>query len=683
MSKQEHTPEILAPAGSREQLEAAVKSGADAVYFGASDFNARRNAENFSDADFLDAVRYCKIRGVKAYITLNTLITDPETEKLLRTLRLIAESGADAVIVQDLAVAALVKTHVPSLALHASTQMAVHNAAGALLLEKYGFSRIVLARELSMREIKAICDSVNAQIEVFVHGAHCMSVSGLCYLSSVFGGRSGNRGLCAQPCRLGFRNDLRAYTLSLKDLSLIPHLRPLADAGVCSFKIEGRMKRPEYVGAAVAACRDQLAGKTPDLETLKSVFSRSGFTDGYFTENVNGEMFGFRSKEDVVSAAQVLPTLRNLYKEEPKRVALHMRFLAKRGVPAALTLRDGENEITVFGETPQEAKTVPLTPERAGSALTKLGGTPYFCKDVASEIDAGLMLPNSALNALRREALEKLGEKRGGSAHPFKEGRSPAPALRPAPPAPRLRLRFQNIRQLFDRPEAEKIILDLFEILRFPEKAAAVLPKLTAELPVLIYPGEEAKTAEALQKIKAMGIREVLCENIGSIKLVSDAGLTPLGGMHLNILNATALAEYEKLGLSDNTLSFEMNFGDMKNCAAGGKTGYIAYGHLPLMRLRACPNRDESGCGNCEGRAEITDRRGDQFTLLCSRRRFSTLYNPIPLCATGFPPPKTDFATLYFTYEEKDACEKITADFLAGKKPDFPVTAGLYNKKLL
>ena len=261
--------EILAPVGGHEQLLAAVRCGADAVYLGTKGFNARRNAENFEADSLREAVSYCHARGVKLYVTVNTLITDAEKELLEDEARMIAASGADAVIIQDMAVFRLFRDRCPTIKRHASTQTAVHNCDGAKLLRDIGYDRIVLARELSMAEMEKIINESGIEAEAFVHGAHCMSLSGACYLSAMLGGRSGNRGLCAQPCRLDFRIGDADHALSLKDMSYIDHIRELADIGVASFKIEGRMKRPEYVAAAVTACVNALAGKEYDKETLQ------------------------------------------------------------------------------------------------------------------------------------------------------------------------------------------------------------------------------------------------------------------------------------------------------------------------------------------------------------------------------------------------------------------------------
>ena len=409
--------EILAPVGGPEQLLAAVRCGADAVYFGLQGFNARRNAENFGGDDLRERIEYCHERGVRVHITVNTLVMDSELEDMRKTVDAACGAGADALIVQDLAVAAYARERWPQTELHASTQMAVHNAEGVRLAESLGFKRIVLARELSLSEIRDIYEKTGADLEVFVHGAHCMSVSGLCYLSSVIGGRSGNRGLCAQPCRLDCRLCGRDHALSLKDLSYVQHIAELADAGVKSLKIEGRMKRAEYVAAAVTACRDAMEGRTPDMETLKAVFSRSGFTDGYLTGDRGPSMFGYRTKDDVVAAEGVLEGLAKLYEKEPQTIPVDMLLYVQEGEPSQLSVscsesRAGELTATVLGPEPQTAKNLPITEGFARRSLAKTGGTPYRLNDLTLCAGEGLMLPSSALNDLRRRALEELKKER-------------------------------------------------------------------------------------------------------------------------------------------------------------------------------------------------------------------------------------------------------------------------------
>ena len=338
--------EILAPAGNMDSLIAGVRCGADAVYLGGKELSARRNAANFTDEELEEAVRYCHARGVKVYLTLNTLASDSEMNIALGIIERACEINADALILQDLGIAKLAREAAPSMPLHASTQMSVHTLSGLFELAEMGFRRAVLARELSRSELLELAEKSPIDLEVFVHGALCMSVSGQCYLSSVLGARSGNRGLCAQPCRLPFLapGGVR-HALSLKDLSLVESLTELEDLGITSFKIEGRMKRPEYVAAAVTACRASLDGEYSGelMNQLQSVFSRSGFTNGYYFSKLGNDMFGIRSKEDVVSAKNVLSDLEKLYGKEKQIVPTDFAFTAISGQLSPLPLRREEN----------------------------------------------------------------------------------------------------------------------------------------------------------------------------------------------------------------------------------------------------------------------------------------------------------------------------------------------------
>ena len=426
--------------GGSEQLLAAVRCGADAVYFGLQDFNARRNADNFAGEGLKDSIAYCHIHGVKVFVTINTLVMDGELEAVKRTIDTAAEAGADAFIIQDLAVAAYAKERWPQVKRCASTQMVCHNSAGVRQLLKLGFDRVVLARELSLEEIRKVIRETGAEVETFVHGAHCMSVSGACYMSAMIGGRSGNRGLCAQPCRLewslpsaaalkagagrnaaGRGNAIRQesgaadHALSLKDLSYMQHIQSLAKAGVCSLKIEGRMKRAEYVAAAVTACRQARDGEPYDIDTLRAVFSRSGFTDGYLSGKIGPDMFGYRTKEDVTAATEdVFKSLRQLYAKEWQHIPVDMMLSVSRGQASRLVASDGEHWVSAEGEAPQEARNLPITEEYARKSLEKCGGTAYYLQSFSFEADDGLMLPASALNALRRKALEELDKERSG-----------------------------------------------------------------------------------------------------------------------------------------------------------------------------------------------------------------------------------------------------------------------------
>ena len=414
-------PEVLAPVGSPECLTAAVRCGAAAVYLGVEGFNARRSAHNFTTESLREAVAYCRARRVKVYLTLNTLIREEELDAAVDTAIRAAECGVDALILQDVGLARRLSAVMPGMPLHASTQLSCHTPEGVKFLRDAGFTRVVLAREMSREEIAA-CVDLGVELEVFVNGALCMSVSGQCYFSAMLGGRSGNRGACAQPCRLPFEPtgdrprpcppDKAA--LSLKDNCLIDYVNEMAALGITSLKIEGRMKRPEYVAAATAVYAGAVRGEIPspaELERLRSVFSRSGFTDGYYTHQLGGEMFGVRRHEDVTAAAPVLKELARLYDKEVPLVPVTMAFTLTRQ-ESKLTLRDGENEIVVKGVGGEVAQNRPLDKGRVEEQLRKTGGTPYYVTDVNVTLDEGLTLPMSVLNALRRESIAKLDDKR-------------------------------------------------------------------------------------------------------------------------------------------------------------------------------------------------------------------------------------------------------------------------------
>ena len=675
-------PEILAPAGGPEQLQAAVRSGADAVYLGTSTLNARRNAKNFNDEELIEAVRYCHAYGVKVYVTLNTLVADTELQEVQNGLQTIANSGADAVIVQDLAVVDLVKKCCPTLALHASTQMSIHNVSGAKQLEEMGFDRIVTARELTLKEIEEIAKSVSCEIEAFVHGAHCMSVSGMCYYSALLGSRSGNRGLCAQPCRLDFTNPhSRHFALSLKDMSLLVHLRDMEKAGVASFKIEGRMKRPEYVAAAVSACKAAVNGESYDLETLKNVFSRSGFTDGYLTGKRDVTMFGYRTKEDVTAMPTVFGQLANLYRAERQAVPVTAVFTMQNGLPCQLTFSDDTHTVTATGEIPQTAINRALDKENALRSLSKLGGTPFYMTEFDCTLDDGLMLPASALNAVRRDAAQQLYDKRAEIVpHAFTPQVKEEKDILPKPAKATLRLHFANEEQIFHIPDGAQIVLPMDVIDRNPGLIDRFGENLFVQIPALVWPEDEEKTLATLSRLAQNGIADAVCDNIGAVCMCAELGLTAHGGAGLNIFNSESLAQYAKIGLASACLSFECHDNQMYDMENEIPVGLLVYGRLPLMRLRACPMKGANGCGGCDGKQVLTDRKGIEFPVLCAQKKFSTLYNSVPLYLGDQMLPQTDFVSLVFTTETKEECRIATKSFMNEEYPPFKRTTGLYKR---
>ncbi len=673
--------EILSPVGGQEQLIAAVRSGANAVYLGLKDFNARRNANNFDDLE--QTVKYCHARNVKVYITLNTLIKDKEINKAIEAIKKVADAGADAIIVQDLAMYRLAKDIAPSLPIHASTQMTIHNIDGVHMLEKLGFSRVVPARELSLNELTEIRKSTDIEMEVFVHGALCMCMSGQCYLSSVLGQRSANRGLCAQPCRLDFKTDERSHALSLKDLSIIDNLKLLESIGIDSAKIEGRMKRPEYVSAATNACKNALCDEPVDFDSLKAVFSRSGFTDGYFKSKINADMFGYRTKEDVVSAAPILKTIANTYRNENPLVDVNMYIEIKSNKKTLLTVTCDDIKITVNGDIPEKAINKELDEQIVKRCLEKCGGTPYYLNNFTFDIEGGLSLAISSLNNLRKSALEKLAQIKSTQnkyqTNEFSINISEYNSSDKLTRKP-IYARYENQNQII--ANTDKIILDFEKIEKDIGLCEKYKGKLIAELPTLMFNNKDAE--KKLARLKDAGITEIYATNLYAFELAKKFGFKTIGSFSLNILNSISLDEYRKLGLNETEITFETSLDSFNNLKKSIPCGLIVYGKMPLMTFRNCPIKSKTGCGSCECKGTLLDRYNNPFTVLCKDRKYSRLLNPQPIYMGDKQNllKNTDYLSVYFTDESAEECLKIINKIKNGSEYDAPFTRGLYFKEI-
>ena len=680
------TPEILAPVGSREALEAAVRCGADAVYLGQKSFSARADSRNFDPAELKDAVTYAHRFGVRVHQALNIVTFDREFPALEGCIKAACEAGVDALIVQDWGVAAAVKALAPSMPLHASTQMAIHSPAGVKTAEQLGFSRVVLARELSKEEITAIRSSTSLELEVFVHGAHCMSVSGQCYLSAMLGGKSGNRGRCAQPCRLpfsagcpGISKDGEAV-LSLKDLCLVSRLPELAAMGVESFKIEGRMKRPEYVAAAVSACRAALKGEEPDLNALRAVFSRSGFTSAYFDGRIAPDMFGYRRKEDVEAASGVLKELQGTFQKESPRFPASMELTLKPDVPASLTLEADGKTVSVSGELPRESEH-PADEASARKFLGKLGGTPYFLTTLSVKNEGNLSLPASGFNALRREAVEQLDALRTRIPERFHP--SPLPTLssgRNSACAGELWGEFRAFSQVpvQEARRLARILLPVPELEAHMEELFFLLPKLSAVLPRFTFEKEESWLPR-LKKLREAGVSSLWCSNAAHIALGRSAGMELLGSPWLNLTNSQSLLAAKELGLSAAALSPEITLSDALRLKSSLPLGLAAYGKLPLMSFRSCPIKARLGCGKCRKKGFLTDRKGARFPVCCDfDGSVSFLYNSVPLELSDREPELSPFfLTLFFTDESPEQAVNVLRRYQTGSSPKEAYTRGL------
>ena len=656
-------PEILAPAGSMESLIAAVRCGANAVYLGTKGINARRGATNFTFEELKQAVEYCHARDVKIYLALNILISDSERELAYKTVEAGLSLGVDAFIIQDLGLAKIIHSHFPTARMHASTQCSVNSPEGFKALEKMGFVRAVLPREMSLDEIREIRQATDMELEMFVHGALCMCVSGQCYLSAMLGGRSGNRGLCAQPCRLGFSADAsRSCDLSLKDLSLIGNINEIAQAGVVSLKIEGRMKRPEYVAAAVTSCRKAIDGEysASDENTLKSVFSRTGFTDGYFTGE-RKDMFGTRQKEDVVAAKDVLKELSHLYDNENPLVPIDIEFICKANRKAELTARALGKTVTVTGTVPEKAINKPMTEESVETRLAKFGNTQFYLNNIKIDLDDGLILPASVINSMRREAVEMLDKV---EIKPFTQMPYKAEKYKEKDCTPYYTARFLNPDSIPDKHPFKRIFIPIWSSDEdFVDNRAGV------EVPRGLF-GMEEKLTKRLEHLKKIGVRKALCSNLGAYSLAQKMGFEVYGDFGLNIFNSESAQLF-----NSPILSFEATL-EQTNRIGAKDTGIIGYGYLPLMLTRNCPIKNHLGCSRCTGK--LTDRKGFEFKVKCSPYPCVEVLNPVPVYMGDRQKEiKTDFIHFYFTDESKNQVEQIINLFKTGGQFDGKYTRGL------
>ena len=618
--------ELLAPAGSMEALRAAVQNGANAVYLGCGTFNARQSAKNFTTQTLTEAVKYCHIRGVKVHLTLNTLVSDRETKELCDLIRHAAATGVDAFIVQDLGVVQLCRQIAPNVPLHGSTQMTIHNLAGVQLCAAMGMSRVVLSRELNRQEIQYICANSPIEIEVFGHGALCMCYSGQCYMSALIGGRSGNRGRCAQPCRqsYGYAHWEEKYPLSLKDNCLIHYLQELQEMGVASLKLEGRMKKPEYVATVTQVYRQALdsATVTHEMErALMTAFNRQGFTDGYYTGRVDKNMFGIR-KETKEDPAWLKAARQSYETAENPLVDITFRALVDR-TSSSLTVTDPEGRsCTVEGPAPEFARNVELTPQAIADRVSKTGGTPYRCVGVEAKVSPGLTLSAAAINSMRRDVLNQLTILRArhtqqtlGKPAKLKDylGSGGMPGL-----TVQVTSREQLTRQLLAMETA--MLYVPVHILLADSRLTRTLVrrgKVAAVLPRIVHDDEITKLVLGLNDLYSQGIRDVLVGNLGLLVIARQAGFTIHGDFGLNIYNSRALHFCRELELASACLSFELTMPQIRDMSKAIPTELIVYGRLPLMVVEHCLMKNRTGQCTCnQGLMKLTDKTGAEFPVI-------------------------------------------------------------------
>lgn len=626
MKQRNKTAELLCPAGSPSALAAAVEGGADAVYLGGTAFNARIHAHNFTRDELREGIALAHAYGVKVYVTANTLIYDREMDEFLRAAEDAYLCGADALIIADWGAAMQIRKRIP-IELHASTQMSGHNAEAAHRLSQAGFSRMVCAREMSREDLRDFVRQSPIEAEVFVHGALCVCHSGQCLFSSLVGGRSGNRGECAQPCRLPFftPKGKNEYPLSLKDLSLAAYVPELTEMGIASFKIEGRMKSPEYVRDVTRIWRwllDENRGADDgEMRELASAFSRGGFTDGYYTGRIGRDMLGIRSGADKQTTRSAEP-----FTGLTRKIPLTLYATVKADAPVGLTVQtDSGLSVTVTGEIPQTARTAPLDRDTVARCIGKWGNTPYVAERTEVELEEHLMLPISSLNALRRKAAEALLQACQPSRLPVEENQ-PSEVEKESPRA----CSGVGRSAIFYRPDQiPDEAYSFFEILYAPLFRYCANTNGVA-LPPVIYDREREEIRNRLLQAKAAGAEYVLLSNLGQLSLANECGLIPMGDFRLNVTNSKSKSYWEAQGIGEPIASPELTLAQLRDLGEGGRA--IVYGRVPLMITEKCVGKELADCSACQrGKLELTDRRRVRFPVLREWKHRSLIFNSVPI----------------------------------------------------
>ena len=618
--------ELLAPAGSMEALRAAVQNGANAVYLGCGQFNARQSAKNFTPQTLAEAVKYCHVRGVAVHLTLNTLVSDREMNDVITLIKQAALCGVDAFIVQDLGVVRLCREIAPDVPVHGSTQMTIHSLPGVRMCAAWGFTRVVLSRELSREEIHYICANSPIEIEVFGHGALCMGYSGQCYLSAAIGGRSGNRGRCAQPCRQSYGYDRwqNRYPLSLKDNCLVHYVKDLEAMGVASLKLEGRMKRPEYVAAVTQVYRQAIdsGNVTRGMEKqLMDAFNRQGFTDGYYKGQTGSHMFGIREERN--ENQPWMKDIRQSYETAENGLVPVVFHMSVQPEGSHLTVTDPEGRVvSLKGPVPELARTVMLTREDLISRLSKTGGTPYTCIDVVVDVAPGLILSAASINAMRRDVLNLLTAQRARHQEPQLLKPEKLPHYAGIKHHPELTIQVTTKEQITGRllkmaPAMLYVPVHILaEDLEFTLRLAQKVP-VCAVAPRIVHDGEIEALKNALLSIRQCGVQDVLVGNLALLIVVKECRMQARGDFGLNLYNSGAMHVARALGLASACLSFEMTLPQIRDISKAVPSEILVYGRMPLMLTENCLIRGKTGQCTCHlSAAKLTDKTGAEFPII-------------------------------------------------------------------
>lgn len=715
--------ELLAPAGSLKTLKAVIHAGADAVYLGGSMFGARAYANNFNEEELLEAIRFGHIHGRKIILAVNTLLKEYELGQLYDYLRPYYEAGLDAVIVQDMGVMEFVKTHFPNLPIHTSTQMTITNVEGARLLKEQGVERVVTAREMSLEEIQRIHDEVGVELESFIHGALCYCYSGQCLFSSIIGGRSGNRGRCAQPCRLSYEvlqgeKSLTGHhatpILSLKDMCTLPFLYELADHGVYSFKIEGRMKTPEYAAGVVSIYRkymdsyldgSRIPVEKKDIRALLELGNRGGFTNGYYYHHNDSDMLSGESASHNKSEGVLQDNIRREYVETELKEKIKGKLILNKECPAKIEVQYGKIKVSYQGDMVLVAQNRPLTKEVVTEKITKTGNTPFVFEKLEVTMDDDIFMPVNQLNQLRRGALEALEEallkpyertlpelvktssaetdrQTAGKAINEKQisrqSLSQTSGQQPAGSSTEVRVLIEDAEQLLAVLKADfvdtvyldcmlytrenlirKLSEDIDRVHASGKKAFYVFPFIFRQQTSLFY----EKIMPELKKLPLDGIMVRSLDEIAFIKEWGNENWQMVSDSNLYTYSNEASEYFYRLGMMQDTIPVELNRKEILR-RENSRSEMIIYGRLPLMITAQCIHKNTLGCMHQPKVLNLKDRYSVHFPVknFCSEC-YNVIYNSLPVCLFKEDVTVKKIAPaavrLFFTTETEEEAEQI------------------------
>ena len=684
--------ELLAPAGSLKTLKAVIHAGADAVYLGGSMFGARAYANNFNEEELLEAIRFGHIHGRKIILAVNTLLKEYESGQLYDYLRPYYEAGVDAVIVQDMGVMEFIKTHFPNLPIHTSTQMTITNVEGARLLKEQGVERVVTAREMSLEEIQRIHDEVGVELESFIHGALCYCYSGQCLFSSIIGGRSGNRGRCAQPCRLSYEvlqgeKSLTGHhatpILSLKDMCTLPFLYELADHGVYSFKIEGRMKTPEYAAGVVSIYRkymdsyldgSRIPVEKKDIRALLELGNRGGFTNGYYYHHNDSDMLSGESASHNKSEGVLQDNIRREYVDTELKEKIKGKLILNKECPAKIEVQYGKIKVSYQGDMVLVAQNRPLTKEVVTEKITKTGNTPFVFENLEVTMDDDIFMPVNQLNQLRRGALEALEEAllkpyertlpelvetssaetdRQTTGNAIKEKQISRQSLsqtsgqQSADSSTEVRVLIEDAEQLPAVLKADfvdtvyldcmlytrenlicKLSEDIDRVHASGKKAFYVFPFIFRQQTSLFY----EKIMPELKKLPLDGIMVRSLDEIAFMKEWGNGNWQMVSDSNLYTYSNEAAEYFYRLGMIQDTIPVELNRKEILR-RENSRSEMIIYGRLPLMITAQCIHKNTLGCMHQPKVLNLKDRYSVHFPVknFCSEC-YNVIYNSLPVC---------------------------------------------------